>query len=136
MIEILRTTYPKNLMIMSFGRHFEVLFNKNFVTKFGNILAEIWLFQLDACKSMKISWKILKITKNKKLPPPLFFSKMDIITWFFVSEKRHNIYFDRVKSKLWLQYSVFWKSQKTWFFSPFFAVFSKFFPPRGFSQTF
>ena len=41
MVELFTTTYPKNMINMSFDKHFEVLFNKNFVTKFGDILAEI-----------------------------------------------------------------------------------------------
>ena len=58
MIEILTTTYPKNMINMSFGRHFEVVFNKIFVTKFGDILTEIWIFEVDAFKSIRNSWNM------------------------------------------------------------------------------
>jgi len=54
MIKLFTTTYPKNMINMSFDRHLEVLSNKNFVTKFGYILAEISIFEVGAFKLMKI----------------------------------------------------------------------------------
>ena len=53
MIEILTTTYPKNMINMSFDRHFEVLFNKFFMTKFGDMFTEIAIFEVDAFKSIR-----------------------------------------------------------------------------------
>ena len=58
MIKFFTTTYPKNMINMSFDRHFEVLFNKIFVAKFGDILAEFWIFEVDAFKSIENSWKM------------------------------------------------------------------------------
>ena len=51
MIEIFATTYPKKMINMSFDRHFEVLFNKIFVTIFGDMVAEIGIFEVDAFRS-------------------------------------------------------------------------------------
>ena len=53
MIEILTTTYPKNMINMSFDRHFEVLFNNFFMTKFGDMFTEIAIFEVDALKSIR-----------------------------------------------------------------------------------
>ena len=50
MIEILTTTYPTNLINMSFDRHFEVLFNKLFMKNFGDIFTEIEIFEVDTFK--------------------------------------------------------------------------------------
>jgi len=55
MIKILTTTYPKNMINMSFDRHFEVLFNKTFMTKFGDMFTEIEIYEVDAFKFIRKS---------------------------------------------------------------------------------
>ena len=55
MIKILTTTYPKNMINMLFDRHFEVLFNKTFMTKFGAMFTEIEIYEVDAFKFIRKS---------------------------------------------------------------------------------
>ena len=51
--KIFLTMCSKNIISMPFHRPSHVLFNKIFVFKFGEILEEIWIFEIGAFKSMK-----------------------------------------------------------------------------------
>ena len=51
--EIFLTTCSKNMINMSFYRPSYVLCNNIFVIKFGDMLEEIWIFEVSAFKSMK-----------------------------------------------------------------------------------
>ena len=53
MIKFFATTYPKNMINMSFDRESRVLFIKIFVIKFRHMIEEIWIFEVGAFKSTK-----------------------------------------------------------------------------------
>ena len=57
-MEIFVITHPKNIINISFDRPLQALFSNISFKKFGNIFAEIWIFEVDAFKSTKNSWNM------------------------------------------------------------------------------
>ena len=58
-MEIFVITHPKNIIDISFDRPSRVLFSKSSFTKFGDIVTEIWIFEVDAFKCIENSWNML-----------------------------------------------------------------------------
>ena len=66
MMNLFATTYPKNTKNISFDEQSVELFYKIFPVNFGSILEGIWIFEVDAFKSMKIQeiWSCHRILSN------------------------------------------------------------------------